>query len=126
MKRIIMKTESIGDLIIELYEDKSPITVKTLLENLPIEARALKWGGEIFFEVPFFLEVKENQKEVMDPGEVAYWALGKSICIFYGPTPASFKDEIRAVEPVNVIGRVVGDPKELAKIRIGEKVVLTS
>jgi hypothetical protein len=32
------------------------------------------------------------------------------VCIFWGPTPASQGDEIRAYSPVNVFGRLVGDP----------------
>jgi hypothetical protein len=36
--------------------------------------------------------------------------VGHAFCIFWGPTPASQGDEIRAYSPVNVFGRLEGDP----------------
>ena len=44
-------------------------------------------------------------------GISADWPPGSAFCIFYGPTPASRGKEIRPASPVNVFGRVLGDPK---------------
>ena len=65
----------------------------------------------------------ENSQEVVNEGDVAFWPPGSSICIFFGPTPASrSSDEIRPASPVNVFGKVVGDPKVFKKVRTGDKI----
>ena len=55
---------------------------------------------------------------------MGYWPVGNAFCIFFGRTPASRGDEIRPASPVNVFGRVEGDPTIFNRVRSGEKVVL--
>ncbi|MCD6369007.1 MAG: hypothetical protein J7L38_04330 [Thermoproteales archaeon] len=121
MRRIRIYTEATGFVDAVLLPDENPRTVEKILEVLPLVSTAYRWGGEIFFEVPVYVE-KENPREVVERGDVAYWDTGHSLCIFFGPTPASLGDEIRAVEPVNVIGKVLGDPHIFEKIRDGDKI----
>ena len=45
--------------------------------------------------------------DVVEAGEIAYWPLGKCLCLFWGATPASHGNECRAADPVNVVGRVL-------------------
>ncbi len=66
----------------------------------------------------------ENPKEVVDMGDLGYWPPGRAFCIFFGPTPASRGEEIRPASPVNVFGRVEGDPRVFRGVRGGEKVRL--
>ena len=42
-------------------------------------------------------------------GELGYWPHGRAFCIFFGPTPASQGDEIRAASAVNIVGKLKGD-----------------
>ena len=55
---------------------------------------------------------------------MGYWPAGNAFCIFFGRTPASRGDEIRPASPVNVFGRLEGDPAIFKRVRSGEKVVL--
>lgn len=113
--------ESISEVEIELI-DKNPKTKEAILKALPIESRANTWGDEIYFSTPVKLG-EENSQEVVEKGDVAYWPPGQSICLFFGPTPASRSpDEIRPASPVNVFGKILGDLNRLKKVRDGEKV----
>ena len=50
-----------------------------------------------------------DSRDVLDAGELGYWPTGNAFCIFFGTTPASQTDEIRAASAVNIIGKVKGD-----------------
>lgn len=120
--RIKISTPSTGEIQAQLTEE-TPETAQAVWEALPIEARANTWGDEVYFSIP--VEVgAENPKEVVEMGDLGYWPPGKAFCIFFGPTPASTGDEIRPASPVNVFGRVVGDPRVFKKVRSGEKVTI--
>jgi hypothetical protein len=120
--RIRIFTPSAGEVQAELT-DENPETAKAILEVLPLEARANTWGDEIYFSIPVNIEA-ENPKSVVDLGDLGYWPPGNAFCIFFGPTPMSKRDEIRPASPVNVFGRVIGDPKVFKAVKGGEKVRL--
>jgi len=96
-------------------------TAEAVWQALPIEARAATWGDEIYFAIPLSLS-EENAQETVALGDLGYWPPGKAFCIFFGPTPASRGGEIRPASPVNVLGRVLGDPTLLRAVRAGETV----
>ncbi|MBN2099956.1 MAG: hypothetical protein JW753_10225 [Dehalococcoidia bacterium] len=98
-------------------------TAKALIKILPIEARANIWGDEIYFDVPLRIGI-ENGKEVVEMGDVAYWPDGPSLCLFFGRTPASRGNEIRAASPVTVLGRIIGDPEVLKAARQGAEIIV--
>jgi hypothetical protein len=113
----------VSDLKIEAELNESK-TAQLIWEALPIEAKANTWGEEIYFGIPVKTGIEEGAREVVSLGELGYWPTGHAFCIFFGPTPASKGDEIRAASAVNVIGKVSSDPKVFRKARDGEKVVL--
>lgn len=78
-------------------------------DALPLEASANVWGDEIYFRIPVSL-AEDDAREVVELGDLGYWPPGNAFCIFYGPTPMSRGNEIRPASPVNVFGRVEGDP----------------
>jgi hypothetical protein len=98
-------------------------TAKALLQILPVKATANTWGDEVYFDVPLTTEI-EDGKQLVEAGDVAYWPDGPSLCLFFGRTPASRGDEIRAASPVTVLGRIVGDPKVLKAVRSGAEVTV--
>jgi hypothetical protein len=85
-------------------------TADAIWAALPITAQANRWGDEIYFDIPVQLAQAADARDVVEPGELGYWPVGHAFCIFWGPTPASHGDEIRAYSPVNVFGRLQGDP----------------
>ena len=120
--RIKISTPSTGEVYAEL-SDQNPETVRAIWDALPIEGRANTWGDEIYFSIPVEAGV-ENPKETVQMGDLGYWPPGKAFCIFFGRTPASRGDEIRPASPVNVFGKVSGDPRVFKKVRGGERVTI--
>jgi hypothetical protein len=98
-------------------------TAKALLRILPVKARVNTWGDEIYFDVPLNMMI-EDGRQVVEMGDVAYWPDGPSLCLFFGRTPASRGDEIRAASPVTVLGRIVGDTKVLKSVESGAGVTV--
>ena len=96
-------------------------TAQAIWEALPITARASTWGDEIYFPIPVYLE-EEDAQEVVEKGDLGYWPPGHAFCIFFGLTPMSQGNEIRPASPVNVFGRIEGDPTVFRAVRDGEKV----
>jgi hypothetical protein len=120
--RIVIEAESVGKVEAELQPEKAPRTVGAIAEALPFEGVARRWGEEVYFEIPVEAE-GENPVEVVEVGDIGYWPPGRALCIFFGPTPASFSpDEIRPASPVNPVGRILGDPKAFAAVRDGERI----
>lgn len=117
--KIRISTPSTGDVEAELTEENS--TALAIWEALPIEGRANTWGDEIYFSIPLSLE-PENPKEVVEEGDLGYWPPGNAFCIFFGPTPVSRGDEIRPSSPVNVFGKIIGNPRIFKKVKGGEPV----
>jgi hypothetical protein len=105
----------------ELNESK---TAQLIWEALPVEAKVNLWGGEIYFAIPVKTGLEQGSKEVVSAGELGYWPTGHAFCIFFGPTPASRGEEIRAASSVNIIGKVLSDPQVFPVVEDGVKVRL--
>lgn len=120
MLKIRIITEASGSVEAALSESE---TAKAIHGALPLEAKTNTWGDEIYFSLPVVLG-PERPREVVELGDLGYWPPGHAFCIFFGRTPASRGDEIRPASPVNVFGRVVGDPRVFKKVRSGDRVRL--
>jgi len=97
---------------------------RALWKRLPVEAKASTWGHEIYFPVPLELASSKEDKDVVGMGDIAYWPPGSALCIFFGKTPASRGEEIRAASPVTVLGKVEGDPTLFNAVEDGQVVRL--
>lgn len=122
MTEIKITTSSTGPVQVTIT-DENPKTAEAIYNALPIKGRANTWGDEIYFSIPVDAS-QENGKKVVELGDIAYWPPGKAFCIFFGRTPASRGDEIRAASAVNVFGRIVGDPLVFKKVSSGEEVII--
>ena len=98
-------------------------TADLLWSALPIQASGSTWGDEIYFHTPIQAP-EEDTQEVVDMGDVAYWPPGQALCLFFGPTPASQGDEIRPASPVNIVGKIEGDPVVLKQVGSGSQVTV--
>jgi uncharacterized protein len=118
MPRAIRITAGAVSVQAELNESA---TAAAIAAALPIEAKGETWGDEIYFDIGLGLG-GESPKEVVALGDLGYWPPGQAFCIFFGPTPMSRGDEIRPASAVNVVGRVVGDPRLFTRVRAGTRV----
>jgi hypothetical protein len=123
VRKIVINSSATGEVSAELYEDKNRKTGDAIWNALPIEARANRWGEEIYFSTGAKIG-EENSQEVVQVGEIGYWPPGKAFCIFFGRTPASTDDKPRAASPVNVFGKVIGDPSVFRKVRDGDRITI--
>ena len=112
-----------GELKVEAELNDSK-TAQSIWDALPIEGSNNLWGEEIYFSIPVKSGQEKGSREVVSAGELGYWPPGHAFCIFFGPTPASHGDEIRAASAVNVIGKVLSDAKVFRKLKDGTKVIL--
>lgn len=113
----------VGPLNVEAELNDSK-TAQLIWEALPIEGRVNTWGEEIYFSIPVKTGLETGSREVVSAGELGYWPTGHAFCIFFGPTPVSRGEEIRAASAVNIIGRLSGDPKVFRKVKDGEKIFI--
>jgi uncharacterized protein len=93
-------------------------TAQAVWDALPLSIPGDTWGDEIYFGIPVKAK-PERPQETVEMGDLGYWPPGSAFCIFFGRTPASRGHEIRPASPVNVFGRLMGDPTVFKKVSAG-------
>ena len=106
MGKIMIEVENIS-MEAELLDTP---TARKIADALPIEGSVNVWGDEIYFDIPLVIDQEPGAAQDVAVGDLGYWPAGPAFCIFFGPTPVSTGDQPRAYSPVNVFGRVLGDP----------------
>ena len=118
MKQIRITSGSV-EILAELDDTA---TARALLEVLPCQSSANTWGQEVYFSIPLTVELEADARQVVEPGSVCFWTEGNAIALPYGPTPISQGDECRLVSRVNILGRLIGSPDDLASIKLGDPI----
>lgn len=104
--------------------DDTP-TARALVAALPVNARAQTWGEEVYFEIPVKAARERGAKQVVPPGTVCFWVEGTALALPWGRTPISEGEEPKLVSPCNVLGRIDGDPRQLASVSSGDAITVT-
>lgn len=91
-------------------------TAQEILQALPVEASASRWGEEFYFAIPVDCAAEADARAEFDIGELGYWPPGSAFCIFFGPTPASRGSQPMMANPGNPIGRITDDVEPLKAI----------
>jgi len=105
--------ENVGVAEGELVRHLAPRTVDALTKKLPFEGRIALWKEEVYFEIPVTMGDEKAKPEV-EKGTIAYWPLGKALCVFYG--------ESQPYSPVNIVGEVTENLQVFAEAKSGTRV----
>lgn len=120
MTTVIIESEGVA-LTVRVRETP---TAHAVLAALPITGRVATWGDEVYFSTPVSCAREADAKDVMEPGEIAYWPDGAAIAIGFGPTPISRGDEIRLASPSNVWADAEGDVRAFATVSSGATITV--
>ncbi|MHA1270695.1 MAG: cyclophilin-like fold protein [Candidatus Helarchaeota archaeon] len=118
--KIIIKSANL-ELTGELFDTP---TANAIWDSLPIKSSVNTWGEEIYYDIPVTLGLEADSRANVEIGEIGYWDVGKSMCIFWGKTPASRGDKPVAASPVNIFGKIIGDPSVLSAAKDGDEVIV--
>jgi len=114
--RISSETESF-----DVALDDTP-TARALLEALPFESVAQTWGEEVYFEAPVNANLEPEARQTVEPGTVCFWVEGSALALPWGRTPISTDARPKLVSPCNVLGKLLGDAQQLARVRSGARI----
>jgi hypothetical protein len=92
-------------------------TAKAIVSSLPIEREFNVWGDEFYFEIPVSKGPDQTSTTEVKIGDIGYWPPGRSLAIFFGPTPMSRGSEPVPASKVNIVGRIIGDAKVLRAVK---------
>ena len=107
--------DGLGEAEGRLVRFLSPRTVDALIRSLPLEGRVALMKGGLYFPVPINLGV-EKAKRTAEKGVLAYWPMGRALCIFY--------ENAKPYSPINYVGKIVKNLEIFRKVETGMKVAV--
>ena len=96
---------------------------RAIAQKLPIVSTGMRWGEEIYFDVPVTMVNTKPTREVK-AGDIGYWPEGPSLCIFFGKTPASKGNEPRPASDITLVGHTDAPVELLRSIAEGTPITV--
>jgi len=87
--------------------------VGALVKRLPLEGRAALSKAEVYLKIPIDMG-EEKPRTIVQKGAIAYWPMGRALCIFYGET--------KPYSAVNLVGKVAENLELFSQVRSGAKI----
>lgn len=112
---------TIGRLALDVEPFDTP-TARAIAGALPFGSAAQTWGDEVYFDAPIAVDLEPQARQIVEPGTVCFWVEGSALALPFGPTPISTDGRPKLASRCNVLGRVLGDARVLARVRAGDKV----
>jgi uncharacterized protein len=122
MRKIKFEFGSIA-LVAELLQTP---TADAIWSKLPISGSVLRWGEEVYFDIPVIVAREAGARALVERGEIAYWPDGHAIAIGFGRTPISAPGEIRLASPCNIWAKAIGDVRCLSTVAAGTEVAVST
>jgi len=107
---------TIGPVALDATLDDTPCA-DAIADLLPLHAPVHEWGDEFYFHLPVEMGADGTATMEVEAGDIGFWPPGPAVAIFFGPTPLSAGDRPVPASPVNLVGRVNGDPQVLRAAR---------
>ncbi len=107
-----------------LVEPINTPTAEAILAALPFNSTAKSWGDEVYFAAPVSVEKEADARDIVQPGEIAFWVEGQCIAIGFGPTPISNGNEIRLAASTNIWATSMTDVSILSQVKDGDHISL--
>ncbi len=76
----------------------------------------------MYFSTPVSAKLEADAQQVVEPGTVCFWTEGDAIALPFGRTPISTDERPKLANACNVLGKILGDPRSLARVRTGDQV----
>ena len=114
---------AVGDLSID-GELNDTECARALARVLPLTTKFRVWGDELHFDVPLEDELAVRPDASVSVGDLGFWAEGRTLCIFFGPTPMSAGEQPVSAVPVTVVGRLQRVEELRSRKKTGEITML--
>jgi hypothetical protein len=93
---------------------------------LPLEATPNVWGDEFYFEIALEHGLDGTATTDVEVGDIGFWAPGRALAIFFGPTPMSAGTKPVPASAVNLVGRITDNAAFLKRVKEAKRISIQS